>query len=355
MNMRIVWLALLSMLLLGSCGGEQAEQEQAAVITIEGKTMGTYYRVVYIDSLQRALQPAMDSALLALNAEVNTYDSTSLISRFNRSAAGLPLLDAAGNKALHFLANLAVAKRVYGLSGGYYDCSVMPLVNYWGFGYTEKKPVSQVDSLLVDSLRQLVGMPMIVLEEGGAAPFLRKQRPGNQLDFSSCAKGYGTDLLALLLEERGINNYLVDIGGELRARGHNAEGNDWQIGVSKPVEGAAMNEIEQIIKLRNQSMATSGNYRNFFEVNGQKYAHTINPLSGFPERSKLLSATIVAADCMTADAFATASMAMGLERAVEVVGKEPGVEGFFIYAEGDQLKTTYTEGMKSLLVNAANQ
>lgn len=350
-----MWLALLPLLLLGSSCAERAPQQQAATVTIEGKTMGTYYRVVYIDSLERMLQPAMDSALLALNAEVNTYDSTALISRFNRSVAGLPLRDAAGGKALHFLANLAVAQRVYKLSGGYYDCTVMPLVNYWGFGYTEKKPVSQVDSLLVDSLRQFVGMPMITLEESAPVPFLRKQKPGNQLDFSSCAKGYGTDLLALLLEERGITNYLVDIGGELRARGRNPEGNDWQIGVSKPVEGAAMTDIEQIVKLRNQSMATSGNYRNYFEVNGQKYAHTINPLSGFPERSRLLSATIIAPDCMTADAFATASMAMGLERAMDVVGREPGVEGFFIYAEGDQLKTTYTEGMKPLLVNTANQ
>ncbi len=354
MNIRIVWLLLLPVLLLASCG-EQAPQQQSAVVTIEGKTMGTYYRVVYIDSLQRALQPAMDSALLALNAEVNTYDSTSLISRFNRSAAGLLLLDAAGNKAVHFLANLALARRVYELSEGYYDCTVMPLVNYWGFGYTEKKPVNQVDSLRVDSLRQLTGMSMVVLEEGGEAPFLRKQKAGNQLDFSSCAKGYGTDLLAILLEERGITDYLVDIGGELRARGLNAEGEDWRIGVSKPVEGAAMNEIEQIIRLRNQSMATSGNYRNYFEVNGQKYAHTINPLTGFPERSRLLSATIIAPDCMTADAFATASMSMGLERAMEVVGKEAGVEGFFIYAEGEQLKTTYTAGMKPLLVNTANQ
>ena len=348
-------LVLLPALLLTASCGERAPQEAAAVVTVEGKTMGTYYRIVYIDSLQRMLQPAMDSALLALNAEVNTYDSTALISRFNRSAAGLPLLTAAGSEAQHFLANLAVARRVYDLSGGYYDCTVMPLVNYWGFGYTDKKPVSRVDSLLVDSLRQLVGMPMISLETTGSAPFLRKQKAGNQLDFSSCAKGYGSDLLALLLEERGITNYLVDIGGELRARGHNPEGRDWQIGVSTPVEGAAMTDIEQIVRLRNQSMATSGNYRNYFEVNGEKYAHTINPLTGFPERSRLLSATIIAADCMTADAFATASMTMGLERAMEVVGKEEGVEGFFIYAEGDQLKTTYTAGMKPLLVNENKQ
>jgi thiamine biosynthesis lipoprotein len=250
--------------------------------------------------------------------------------------------------APHFLANLQRAEEIAAVTEGYFNITIMPMVNYWGFGYTSKKPVSGVDSIKVDSLMTFVGLDKYSFDQTPGRVQLRKAFPGTQLDFSAIAKGYGVDLVGDYLQQQGIENYLVDIGGEAAAQGDKGSPDQpWRIGINTPREDAALNEIEVAVPLQNKAIATSGNYRNFYEVDGQKYSHTINPFTGYPERSNLLSASILADDCTTADAYATASMVMGLDKAFALIDSLPNLSGFFIYSdETGNLQTRATRGFE---------
>ena len=235
---------------------------------------------------------------------------------------------------------------VYEATEGSFDPTVMPLVNYWGFGYAGE-PITRVDSNKVDSLVQFVGFEKVIFE----ALALKKDRPGVQLDFSACAKGYGVDEVGRFLETQGCNNYLVEIGGEVRARGINQRSKNWQIGINTPQEGGALDDYQAIVKLKDLSLATSGNYRNFYELNGVKYSHTINPKTGFPERNTLLSASVFAKDCMTADAYATAFMASGLDKAFDVALQNSEIDAYLIYSDEDgQMQVKYTEAVAGYLI-----
>lgn len=359
-----IGLALAASLALLSCGADQTPNQTPAksYSTVEGETMGTYYRVTFQDTGGTAFKPLLDSVLERLNLEVSTYIPQATISRFNRtdSVFNLRIDPVSGNTGQypneHFLANYQKALEVYSKTGGYFDPTVMPLVNYWGFGYTEKKEVEQVDSALVDSLRQLVGMNLLSLENYENGALLRKATPTVQLDFSAIAKGYGVDLLGRLLESKGVYNYLIDIGGETLAKGLSPRGDLWMLGISRPEEGAEMDDIQVKVPLDNQALATSGNYRNFYEVNGQKYSHTINPKTGYPERNTLLSASVFAADCTTADAYATAFMTMGLERALALAEELPALDAYFIYSlPGGGMAVKHTDGLKAIFQNTNQQ
>lgn len=318
-------------------------------IAVEGPTMGTVFRVTYADSEGRNFQPELESLLQEINQEVSTYIDSSTISRFNRSESGdLPGFDPAKqNQSLypHFRTNLTAARDVYQATGGAFDPTVMPLVNYWGFGYTEKKLASAADSLVVDSIMQYIGFDKIRI----VGDTLKKEKAGVQLDFSAIAKGYAVDALGRLLETKGVKNYLVDIGGEIRARGLNPKGKVWKIGISLPTEGVSLNAIQTAITVTDRSIATSGNYRNFYEVDGVKYSHTINPKTGYTERNRLLSASVFADECMIADAYATAFMVLGVDSAYELASRLPGVEAYFIYSlEEGLMDVKYTDGLQSL-------
>ncbi len=312
----------------------------------EGQTMGTYYRITYADSLGRNFQPAFDSLLQDLNRQVSTYIDSSTISRFNRAVDRFELSPADS----HFIYNLDRARAVFERTGGAFDPTVAPLVNYWGFGYEEKKPVSRVDSSRIAVLMESVGMEK-VRWAGASRAVLTKANPGVKLDFSAIAKGYGVDLLAQWLERRGVQHFLVDIGGELRARGRNPRARFWSVGINVPREGAPMDQLQATLTLENQAIATSGNYRNYYEVDGQKFSHTINPFTGFPERSSLLSASILAADCTTADAYATACMVVGVEEALALVESRTELEGYFIYSdEAGNMQVAYSQGFTALQI-----
>lgn len=315
-------------------------------MVIQGETMGTYYRITYEDSLVRDFQPQIDSLLQAINAEVSTYIPDSDISKFNRSVDSFWL----GADRVHFVRNFAGSQEVYALTGGAFDPTVMPLVNYWGFGYTPKVPVERIDSVAVDSLRKLVGFIGVQLFPGEEGYLLTKAVPGQSLDFSAIAKGYAVDIIGEFLEVRSIRNFLVDIGGEVLARGHNPRHDPWQIGVNKPDESSQLNEFFTVISLQDCAMATSGNYRNFHEVGGIKYSHTINPLTGFPERNQLLSVTVIADDCMRADALATACMVIGLDASKDLIEGLPNVESLLIFGnDAGGLDAWHSSGMGTLL------
>ncbi len=341
---------------LFSC--QQGKQDgQASYQKLSGKTMGTTYHVTYLDSLHRNYQVPIDALLKNINQEVSTYIDSATISKINRAdrfydtendsyrLINRPRLT--GLKNQFFVDNFLAAKFIHKRTNGYFDPTVLPLVNYWGFGFTGKKSAGKVDSVLIDSLMQFVGFEKIEMKLDSFVYKIHKKSAGVQLDFSGIAKGYGVDAIGWLLEDQGIQSYLVEIGGEVRARGKNAKGSFWTVGINVPKEDAAMTDFEEIVSLENKSIATSGNYRNFHEVEGRKYGHIINPKTGFPERSNLLSASVFTDDCMMADGYATAFMVMGLEKSFELANRLQEIEALFIYSKEDgSLSVRYTSGFK---------
>jgi len=307
-----------------------------------GETMGTTYSVKYHDTQKRSHKNALDSLLIAVNQDLSTYIEDSHISIFNqqetKTQKGTP----------HFDKVFMKAKEIYQKTDGAFDPTVMPLVNYWGFGYTPKKAVTEVDEAKVKELMKSVGFDKVIAPKFG---IYAKLEEGIQLDFSAIAKGYGVDVMTDFLDKKGIENYMVEIGGEVRAKGKNQRGDWWLMGINTPSTDATIEDLQAKVRLQNKALATSGNYRNFHEVDGKKYAHTINPKTGLPEANTLLSASIFSDDCMTADAYATACMVMGIDPAFDLVSKYSDVEGYFIYSDdkGD-MQVKYTKGLEQFLV-----
>jgi thiamine biosynthesis lipoprotein len=231
------------------------------------------------------------------------------------------------------------------LTDGAFDLTVAPVVNAWGFGFDESK---KADSALIDSLMHFVGYEKVVLKNKK----IIKQFTGTMLDASAVAKGQGVDVAANYLEKQGIQNYMVEIGGEVRVKGINASGSLWKIGIDKPIEDptASNRELQDVILLTNKSMATSGNYRQFYEKDGVIYSHTINPKTGYPARNSLLSTSVIADDCMTADAFATAFMVMGIDKSIALSKELDYLDVYFIYADSlNTLQVYASEPFKNLI------
>ena len=317
---------------------------------IGGKTMGTTYSAKFDGDNPKEINDALDALFLEINMAVSTYIDSSLISKFNKNEA----VDFNTEDVKHhFSTNYSKSSEVYAKTDGLFDPTVMPLVNYWGFGYDESEEVTEIDKSEIKSILEYVGFDK--LDEKGSNSqqhLINKKNPKTELDFSALAKGYGADQAGKLLESKGIKNYLIEIGGEVYTKGFNQAGKPWVIGVNTPKEEARINDFKAYIGLSGKGMATSGNYRNYYEIDGKKFSHTINPKTGFPERSSLLSATIIANDCMTADAYATACMVTGLEKALEIINNDNSLEGYFIFADkSGTLQTKYTEGFKPYLLD----
>ena len=344
-----------------SCGKETAPN----YLQVGGKTMGTYYKVTYLDTLQRDFSKQIDSLLVAVNAEISTYESEATITKLNRSNAPIPLdlnfkvyskcvetpkrCGIVQNR--HFYENWRAAKVVHRRTDGAFDPTVMSLVNYWGFGYTPQQPVTAVDSLKVDSLRALVGFDKMELKDENGYAVIEKS-PGMQLDFGGTGQGYGIDAVSEYLEIFGVKNYLVDIGGECRARGKNPYGEWWSIGLNTPDPNASVNDFTRMLQLENLSVSTSGNYRKFHEVDGKKYSHFINPVTGFPEKSTLLSASVFGKNCLLPDAYATGFMVMGLDKAYALADQMEDIEALFIYSdENGEYQVKYTPGVAKFLMS----
>jgi len=297
-------------------------------IAVRGQTMGTTYSIKYLDPRERLFKDEIDSILREFNQSLSTYISDSEISEFNRSMSVTFELP-------YFYPVLAKSREVYEKTGGAFNPAVMPLVNAWGFG-----PESSAlpDSSAVDSLRQLVQFDAVIFDESSA----EKDIEDLQLDFSAIAKGYGVDVIFEFLEGHGIDNLFVEIGGEVRCKGKNAKGELWKVGINVPDPESFANDIQAIVKIEDRALATSGNYRNFYVENGVMYAHTIDPDTGYPVRHTLLSASVFAPDCMTADAYATAMMVMGLDDSKAFLEQNPQLDAYLIYAGSDNAYQFYT-------------
>lgn len=282
-----------------------------------GEIFGTYYHITYQSS--KDLRPEIEAELNKVDVSLSPFNPNSIISAVNRNE------NVKVNEM--FTQVFMLAERVSKETQGAFDITVAPLVNAWGFGTEGRKTPSKST---VDSLRQLIGYQKVSLVNG----FVKKSNPKMRLDCSAIAKGYGADVVANFFKRRGIENYLIEIGGEVVTSGNSEKRLPWRIGVIKPSDDTlnVTEETQTIINVTDKAMATSGNYRNFRYVAGKKYAHTIDPATGYPVQHSLLSATVLANDCATADAYATAFMVMGVEKAKKVLERHSELMAYFIYA-----------------------
>lgn len=283
-----------------------------------GFTQGTTYTVAYYND-GTDLQYQIDSLLLSFDRALSTYQESSYISKWNRNEH-IPL-----EQPELFKTVLKRATEIFDKTDGALDITVAPLMSYW---FENDWRVQDVDSLKVDSIMKHVGMKSVVLDGDDYT----KTDPFVCLDVNAIAQGYSVDVLALYLESLGIENYLVEIGGEVRASGTKTDMEEWIVGIDLPEELSNERKMVGSIALVNRSMATSGNYRKFIEINGAKYGHSLNPKTGYPATTDILSASVLAEDCMTADAYATAFMVMGFERSKLFLANEPGLDVVLIYS-----------------------
>jgi len=301
---------------------------------VSGETMGTTYNITCDLSNINQIKSNIDKLLVDINHEVSTYEEDSYISMFNKAKENVVLQNTRvyDNEYRHFKRNFDVAREVYDKSKGAFDPTVMPLVNYWGFGPNKKKP-TEIDEKQLEAIRADVGFVKInkKMVTDAKKQYLVKDSPGLQLDFSALAKGYAVDQVALLLEKAGSLNYMVEIGGEIKVKGTNDKDDFWIIGINKPLIDSDVNSVFKKMRLTDIAMASSGNYRNYFKLGDKMYSHTINPRTGYPEQNEILSATVLAPECIVADAYATACMVMGLDEARKLIDEVDGVEAYFIY------------------------
>lgn len=292
----------------------------ATLRTAEGQIFGTTYHIKYESPV--ALDSAIKAELLRVDASMSVFNPQSTISKINSGVS---------SKADFMLYGvLQKARQVSENTNGAFDVTVMPLVNAWGFGFKQGKFPTDAQ---VDSLRSIVGFHHISLTNDS---LVVRDDGRVMIDCGAIAKGYGVDRVAKLLRDHGVINYMVEIGGEVVTKGRNPEGNHpWQIGISRPVVNAdaSAQPLQTVLSLENAALATSGNYRNFYVHNGKKYAHTIDPRTGRPVQHSLLSATVIAPDCATADAYATSFMVLGLDGAKVVLAKHKELKAYLIYAD----------------------
>jgi len=305
-------------------------------IVNEGLVFGTYYRIVYESGKDYHMQ--IKELLSNFNSSMSTFDSLSLISRINKNDTSVRVND-------YFVHLMDVGNRITEETNGAFDMTVAPLVNAWGFGFENRAAISQS---LIDSLCLLVGMNNILVE----GDKIIKKKEDCMLDASAIAKGYGVDIVADFLSDKGVFNYLVEIGGEISCSGVNSRNDHWRIGIDAPIEDslAEHREIQLIVQLSGQALATSGNYRNYYIQGDKKYAHTIDPRTGYPVDHSLLSASIIGSTCMEADAYATACMVLGLEDSKDLISNLPNVEACFIYNTDEGDRVYLTDGFSSFVV-----
>ena len=302
---------------LGSCNSKKETQ----IVQLEGFVFGTTYHITFLNDNPNTFQKSIDSLFYLVNKSTSTYIPTSDISKINNGDTTI-VLDA------YFTEVMEKSKRIYEETNGYFDPTVGNLVNAYGFGPKEAK--KNMDSIKVRKMMQFVGLNKVTFKNGR----LMKEAPGIYLDFNSIGKGYGVDIIGRFLETKNITNYLVEIGGEIRARGKNKKEKFWTVAIEKPNTDGTQS-FQTTVRLENESMATSGNYRKFrITKEGKKYVHTVNPTTGFASESNLLSASVISkSDCADVDAYATAFMAMGLEKTKRFLKKNSDVHVVLLFLD----------------------
>ena len=302
-----------------------------------GETQGTSYAITYYTKDSVNLQHSIDSLLRRFDSTASEWKPNSVISRLNEN-------DTACRADEMFTTIFLKAAEVSENTGGAFDITVGPLVKAWGFGLSNRM---KMDQHIVDSLLPLIGYKKVKLEHGK----LSKKDPRIRIDYNAIAQGYAVDVVAAFLDSKNIQSYLIDIGGEVLARRTKPGGEKWNVAIEMPTRHADdERNIQAIVTLQDMAISTSGSYRKYYEENGIRYSHTIDPATGYPVKHSLLSVSVLAKDCMTADAYATAFMVMGVDKGKEFLKKHPRLEAYFIYSAPDgTMKTYYTHGFKKLL------
>lgn len=283
-----------------------------------GFIFGTVYNITY--QSDKNYQQDIEAELKKVDNSLSVFNKSSIISKINRNE----------NVAVDemFTEVFILAQKISDETGGAFDITVMPLVNAWGFGF---KNDTQPTDAAIDSMLQIIGYKKVKLAKGK----IIKKDKRIMLDCAAIAKGYGSDVVARLLRNKGVENFMVEIGGEIVTHGINEHRLPWKIGVTKPTDDSLSTnqELQTILNVTNKAMATSGNYRNFYYKDGKKYAHTIDPKTGRPVQHNILSATVLTDNCATADAYATSFMVLGLEKAKTILQRHPELMAYFIYSD----------------------
>jgi len=339
-NMNRSYILLLIFFILSGCdfitetGNENTGMSKFRFM---GSAQGTYYVVTYYSEEDKNLQPEVDSILNAFDLSVSMWVPGSIISRINSN-------DTAVIPDAWFTDLFKLSKIISDDTDGAFDMTVGPLVNAWGFGFQDRM---ELDEQKVDSLLSFIGYKNVELVDGNIV----KENPGIRFDFNAIAQGYSVDVLARFLESKGIADYLVDIGGEIYGRGSKPGGEYWKVAIEKPAEEADdARSFQAYVNLSGKALATSGSYRKYYEKNGVRYSHTIDPVTGYPVTHNLLSVSVLAETCALADGYATAFMVMGLEKARDFLKDREDMEAYFIISgESEDYETYYTKGFEEWL------
>lgn len=345
----LIWCVILSSFLVSCISEDKKEAKKEKWHEVTGETQGTTYKIALDDIDRKISKKEIDSILCNFDLSLSTYIDNSVVSVINASQDSIHVLDS----SRYFAKCYIMSRKIYELTNGAFDPSVYPLVKAWGFYGDELWVQSDAD---VSEILKSVGFedrkhhelnPINLFE----LEFL-KFNQNFKLDFNAIAQGLSVDVLADYLEEHGIKNYFVEIGGEIRVKGKNTKNGLWRIGVDSPNQEEGMRVIENIVHISDKAVATSGNYRKFYVKDGVKYAHTINPKTGKPVQHSLLSATVIANNCAEADAYATAFMVMGVEKSMQFITEHPelGLEIYLLHDEGNgKLQRSMSPGFKTYL------
>ena len=335
-TMKAPALLLLTLLLATAC----VRHNQP--IRLQGEAQGTYYNIAYCDNLQRDLQPQIDSLLDNFDSTASLWIESSIIRKANRHEATA--------LSTHFVDLLRLSLQMEEYTHGAFNCKIGSLVNLYGFGFKNRDDITdrQVDSLLA-----LIRHGECLIDDTHATPILFLSQ-GIELDFNAIAQGYAVDLLARMFDQKGIDSYLVDVGGEVIARGRKPDGTAWAVGIERPAKDKySSQEIETAIQLVDRAVVTSGNYRKYYEQDGIRYSHTIDPATGRPVSHSLLSVSVVSREAWYADAMATAFMVMGLDKSLQFIHDHPDnpdiQAAFFIYDDHGTYKTHATPEFQKLI------
>ena len=314
-------------LLAFSC---KTKVDEHSYLEIKGYAQGTTFSIIYEDSAKKDFSTAIDSLLNVVDLQMSTYDTNSFISKFNSEK--ILSLDLKNQDLFIYCFNKS--KYFHNITNGAFNPAIFPLVKYWGFFNRDSVVIDS--AYILKSILPLVEMDSILINnsaDGNRTIFKRKLK--SKLDFNAIAQGYSVDLVADFLTNNEIDNYMVEIGGEISVRGVNSKGNIWRIGIERPVDSSYIGEygFQKIIELKNQSLATSGNYRKFKTVDGKRVAHTINPKTGYPVENNLLSVTVVCEKAIDADALATSFMVMGIDSSINFINnyKKELINAYMIY------------------------
>lgn len=345
MDLRLLRYGLFAIVLGALVGCDNPTAKGNSGMVLEGKTMGTYWRASLAgvsDARQTELREKIQAQLDGDDRLLSTYKKDSALSRFNQSASTEPYPVAEAMSDI-----VTMAMRIGAKTDGAMDITVGPLVNLWGFG-PDKQPIKTPDQAQIDAAKALTGLHHLTVINQAGTQYLRKDLPGLYVDLSTMGEGYAADHLARLMEQNGISRYLVSVGGAVVTRGTNADGKAWRVAIQKPTDRE--NAVQAVVDLNGHGISTSGSYRNYYELDGKRLSHVIDPKTGQPIQHKLVSATVISPTAMEADGWDTGLMVLGTEKAKQVAEKE-GLAVYLITKEGDSFSTWMSPQFKTFLLS----